>query len=158
MAVHKIGAALVLLLLLSGCGAPGALSPGPAAADSLSVSALFRTESGVPLEGCAAQFSAGEAGSRCPLDDRGEVTISGLPRNGELHLTLLNRQESVQGAMILSFSEGAVMDAATGEDGVGYVTVRRDTREVALTFLLSEDGALRCALRLEADHSYSQHT
>lgn len=158
MAIHKIGAALVLLLLLSGCGTPGALSPEPAEEDSLSLSALFRTETGAPLEGCAAQFSAGETGGRCPLDDRGEVTISGLPRSGELHLTLLDRQESVQGAMVLAFSEGAVTDAATGEDGVGHITVRRDTREVALTFLLAEDGALRCVLRLEADHPYSRHT
>lgn len=150
MGIRKAGAALALLLLLSGCSVPGAPSPEPAEEGSLSVAALFRMENGGTLNGSTAQFSTPETGARCPLDNSGEVIISGLPRSGELELTLLDRQESVQGAMILAFSEGAVIDAATGEDGVGYITVRRDTEEVALTFLLAEDGALRCTLRLEA--------
>lgn len=51
--------------------------------------------------------------------------------------------------MALSFSEGAVTDATTGEDGVGHITVREDADEVALLFLADEDGALTCTLWLD---------
>lgn len=138
---------LLLLLLLSGCADAGTLPPEPAAADALSVSALFQAENGEALQG-AAQFSAGESGGAHPLDSSGTVSISGLPRSGELLLTLFDRCQEVRGTMTLSFTQGAVIDAMTGADGVGHVTVRDDTREVGLLFLLTEDGALQCTLWL----------
>ena len=49
-------------------------------------------------------------------------------------LALLDRQKQTQGTMRLSFSEGAVIDATTGKDGIGYVMVSGDTDEVALYF------------------------
>ena len=46
--------------------------------------------------------------------------------------------------MTLFFDQGAVIDATTGQDGVGHITVRNDTSEVALIFILTEDGTLQC--------------
>lgn len=151
MRVKKLGAAsLLALLILSGCGeGSGGHSPEPD--NGLRVAARFQAEGGATLEGSAARFSAGEHAAGCLLDGSGEITVSGLPRNGELLLTLLDRRQEIQGAMTLSFSEGAVIDATTGDDGIGHITVRGDTDEVALTFVLTEDGALRCALWLAAD-------
>ncbi len=71
-----------------------------------------------------------------------------LPRNGSFMLALLDRQEQTQGTMRLSFSEGAVIDATTGKNGIGYVMMSRDTDEVALYFVLTDDGELQCTLWL----------
>lgn len=162
--IRKIGAVLLALLLLPGCAGTGTAPPGEAAEGGLSVAALFQTESGDALRGSAACFSTGEDGGYCQVDSDGTASVSGLPRRGELLLTVFDRQREVQGAMTLSFDEGAVTDAMTGEDGVGHVTVRRDTREVALLFILAEDGGLRCTLWLaetapsDTDLPYSQHS
>lgn len=151
MRIQKLGAALLLILLVtSGCAAQGAFSQ-EADGGALSISALFQAENGDKLEKGTAQFSAGETSASCPLDGSGAVSVSGLPRSGELLLTLFDRQQEVLGAMELSFGRGAVTDATTGEDGVGHITVRSGTDEVALIFVLSEDGALRCTLWLPAD-------
>lgn len=139
---RAVGAALLSLLLLSGCSA----APPREQPDSLCVSARFQAESGDALQGGAAQFSGEE--SSHPLDSGGEIRASGLPRSGELLMTLFDQRQEVRGAMTLSLSEGAVIDATTGEDGVGHITIRRDTSEVALLFVLTEDGALRCTLWL----------
>ena len=82
-----------------------------------------------------------------PLSDAA-LAFPDLPRNGSFMLVLLDRQEQTQGTMRLSFSEGAVIDATTGKDGVGYVMVSGDTDEVALYFILTEDGELQCTLWL----------
>lgn len=149
MSIPKIGAALLLLLILSGCGDSEVSSADQGA--SLSLAALFQTESGEPLQGGAAQFSLEDSGETGLLDSSGAVSVSGIPRSGELLLTLFDQRQQVQGTMTLSFSEGAVIDAVTDEDGVGHITIRNDTDEVALTFVLEEDGALRCTLWLTKD-------
>lgn len=82
-----------------------------------------------------------------PLSDTA-LAFPNLPRNGSFMLALLDRQEQTQGTMRLSFSEGAVIDATTGKDGVGYVMVSGDTDELALYFILTDDGELQCALWL----------
>lgn len=152
MYIRKMGAAcLLIVLFLSGCAGSGPPAPEPAGEDGLSVTALFQTESGEPLQGGAAQFSAGESSGSCPLDGGGAINVSGLPRSGDLLLTLFDRRQEVRGAMTLSFTEGAVIDATTGEDGVGHITVRSDTDEVVLLFILEEGGALRCTLWLATD-------
>lgn len=148
MGRKKVGIALVLVLLLSGCAGTGAAPPGKAE-DELSISALFQTESGDALRGGAACFSTDTTSERCQVDGEGVASVSGLPRSGELLLTLLDPYEKVQGAMTLSLSQGAVIDATTAGNGVGHITVRGDTREVALIFILSKDGTLQCTLWLE---------
>lgn len=148
MRIRKMGTALLsVLLLLSGCAVPGTLPPEAASEDALSVSALFQTEDGDALQSGVAQFSAQE--TSYPLDSSGKINVPGLPRSGELLMTLFDQRQEVQGVMTLSFDQGAVIDATTGEDGVGHITTRSDTNEVALLFVLDENGSLTCALWLK---------
>ena len=142
--IHKMGAALLLLLLLSGCAGIDAAPRGKEGEEELSIAAVFQTESGNALHGSASYFSAETSSDHYQVDSDGTASIPGLPRNGELVLALFDQQQEVQGAITLSFSE----DAMTDEDGVGHITVRNDTNEVALIFVLTEDGALRCTLWL----------
>lgn len=146
--IQKIGAALLLLLLLSGCAGKGAAPHEKEEEDDLSIAALFQSESGDALHGSTAYFSMEASSNSCQVDSDGTASISGLPRNGELLLTLFDQRQEVQGTITLSFSEGAVIDAMTDEDGAGHITVRNDTREVALVFILTEDSTLRCTLWL----------
>lgn len=146
MRFQKIGVLLLLPLLLSGCGGIGAAPSVETGEEELSVAALFQTESGDALHGSAVCFSTETDRDYCQVDNDGTASISGLPRSGELLLTLFDPQQEVQGAMTLFFDQGAVIDATTSEDGVGYITVREDTGEVALIFVLTEDGTLQCAL------------
>jgi len=81
--MRKMGTVLLsILMLLSGCAAPGISRPEAAGGDAISVSALFQTEDGDALQGGAAQFSAQE--TSYPLDSGGEIKVPGLPRSGEL--------------------------------------------------------------------------
>lgn len=149
MRIQKAGIALLLLLLLSGCASMGAAPPEKTEEDELSIAALFQTENGDTLNGSAACFTTEADSEHCQVDSEGVASVSGLPRSGELLLTLFDPQQEVQGAMTLSFDQGAVIDATTGQDGVGHITVRNDTSEVALIFILTEDGTLQCTLWLE---------
>ncbi len=149
MYIQKMGAVLLLLLLLlSGCAGIGAEPPEKDDEDEISVSALFQTENGDALHGSAACFSTEAHSEHCQVDSEGIANISGLPRSGELLLTLFDQQQEVQGAMTLYFDQGAVIDATTGQDGIGHITIRNDTSEVALIFILEEDGSLQCTLWL----------
>lgn len=146
---RKMGIVLLpLLLLLSGCAGTGTARPAETGDEELSVAALFQTESGDTLHGSAVCFSTEAGSDYCQVNHDGTASISGLPRSGELLLTLFDPQQEVQGAMTLFFDQGAVIDATTSEDGVGYITVREDTGEVALLFALTENGALQCTLWL----------
>lgn len=151
MHMGKIGAILALLLFLPGCTGTEGSTPGEAKRGEISLVARFRSEDGGVLRGGAVRFSAEKDGDSYPLDSEGVVSVSGLSRDEELLLTLLDQHREVQGSMTLSFSEGTVIDAVTGEDGVGHITIRDDTDEVALAFVLSESGALQCNLWLAQD-------
>lgn len=153
MRFQKMGIVLLLSLLLSGCAGIGAAPPTEADEEGLSVAALFQTEGGDTLYGSAVCFSTETSRDYCQVNHDGTVSISGLPRSGELLLTVFDPQQEVQGAMTLFFDQGAVIDATTGEDGVGYITVREDTGEVALLFVLTESGALQCTLWLAGTRS-----
>lgn len=113
----------------------------------LSVTAGFAHEDGTMLSDGIIQLSNGGHILEYPLRDTA-LAFPNLPRNGSLMLALLDRQEQTQGTMRLSFSEGAVIDATTGKDGVGYVMVSGDTDELALYFILTDDGELQCTLWL----------
>lgn len=147
----KEAALLVPLLLLLMMTAPllsGGTAPAETAEGDLAIAAQFQTESGDAFRGGAARFSAGTAEACCQVGRDGTASVSGLPRSGELRLILFDQQKEVRGSMTLSLGRGAVTDAMTGEDGVGHITVREDAREVALRFILQEDGGMRCALYL----------
>lgn len=150
MKVKKIGtfAALGLLLALCGCIGSENSTDGEAGRNELSVAASFHCEDGTSLRGGNVRLVYGEVSTEHPLDDAGQTSIAGLPRAGELLLTVLDRQEQRQGTMTLAFSEGAVIDAVTDENGVGHITARQDTNEIALLFILRDDGSLLCTLRL----------
>lgn len=115
----------------------------------VSMEASFRGEDGEALGESTVRVSAGEQNADYPLSGSGELVVAGLSRNGKLTLTVLDRREQVRGSMDLIFSEGAVIDAVTDGSGAGHITLKRDTEEIALAFLLQEDGTILCALRLE---------
>ena len=117
--------------------------------DDLTLVAGFSSEDGNPVVGNTVRLSSGGSGTDYALDGDGKLQAAYLPRNGELLLTLFDRQQKVQGAMTLVFDQGAVIDATTGEDGVGHITVRTDTDKVALLFSIKENGELTCSLWLK---------
>lgn len=117
--------------------------------DGVSIEASFRQEDGEALRESTVRVSTEEDSADYSLDSSGALAVSGLPRNGTLALTVLDHQNQIQGATNLTFSEGAVIDASTDSGGDGHITLKRDTKEIALVFLLQEDGTILCALRLE---------
>lgn len=134
---------MISLLFFAGC------SRTVEQQDTLAVTAAFAREDSAPLSGHTVRLSQGEDSEDYQLDSEGTLRASGLPRSGEMRLTLLDQRQEVQGAMTLSFDQGAVTDAATGQDGVGHITVRNDADEVSLVFTLEDNGALACSLRLQ---------
>lgn len=146
---HIYSALLVMLFLLwGGVYISETRKPPEDKNHDLTVIAEFSREDGRSLTENTVRFSSGEEGTDHPLNENGELRISGLPRQGNLLLSVFDDQGQTLGAMTLSFSEGAVIDATTGEDGVGYITLRDDTDVVALFFLMAEDGSLQCQLWL----------
>ena len=144
----KTAAAMfTILLVLLCCYIRTVKQDQPAQEDVLSVTAGFAHEDGTTFSEGIIQLSDGGHILEYPLSDTA-LAFPALPRNGSFMLALLDRQEQTQGTMRLSFSEGAVIDATTGKDGVGYVMVSGDTDEVALYFILTEDGELQCTLWL----------
>lgn len=141
----------ILLLLLCCCIYTVVQNQPDQEAGNLSVTAGFAHEDGTTFSEGIIQLSDGGHILEYPLSDTA-LAFPNLPRNGSFMLALLDRQEQTQGTMRLSFSEGAVIDATTGKDGVGYVMVSGDTDEVALYFILTEDGELQCTLWLSHPH------
>lgn len=82
------------------------------------------------------------------MDGNGELQVTGLSKCGDLLLSVLDPQSEVIGTTTLSFDQGAVIDATTGDDGRGHITLREDTDVIALSFSLLADGSLQCSLRL----------
>lgn len=139
---------IFLLLFPGGCSRTVEQTDGSEDAGGLTMKAAFEEEDGTPLSNCTVRFSDGKNSADYQADQDGALTISGLPTGGELTASVLDGQEEPQGTVILSFSRGAVIDAVTSEDGVGHITIRSDTDEVALLFVLQEDGTLTCTLWL----------
>lgn len=145
-----------LLLILHGCSGgnaedvPSVESP----VDEITMSASFQQEDGGALCDSLIRLSFGESTLERSLNDRGELKLSGLPRMGDWILTVLDPQEQIQGGMTIFLSEGTIIDATTSESGIGYITLRGDTDEVALLFLLKNDGSLFCSLQLTQPDSH----
>ena len=142
---------LGVMFVLYGCGyMRGAETPeAEPPEDGVSVEAFFRREDGEALGESTVRVSTEDGSADYLLDGSGALAVSGLPRSGTLTLTILDGQERVRGAANLIFSEGAVIDASTDSGGDGHITLKHDTREIALVFLLREDGTILCTLRLE---------
>ena len=124
-------------------------SSRPAARDDLALSAGFQGTDGQTLSRGSALLQVGETDTQYPLDQWGRADFSGLPREGELWLSLLDREDREVGRAPLLISTGEVIDASSDGEGVGYVTVREDTPRVELVFILTGEGRLICALQLE---------
>lgn len=144
---------IVLLLFWGGCirTAKYGISPSADNGDengSLTLMAGFSEEDGTALGYNTVRFSSAEGRTDYFLDRNGELQIADLPRRSDLLLTVFDRQGQGIGAMTLSFSEGAVIDATTDENGAGHITLREDTDVIALSFSLLRDGSLQCSLCL----------
>lgn len=139
-----------LLLIVCGCaGMAGEDSPPTEAGErAVALTASFQQEDGTALCGSTIRLSLGEDNADHTLDSSGELRVSGLPRDSIFTLSILDRQEQIQSTMPLAFSQGAVIDAVTDESGTGRITLKEDTEEIALAFVLTSDGSLQCALRL----------
>ena len=161
-----LAAALAACLLLGGCEEADVPAGGETAGipvtaleyeafpeqelsgDSVAVTARFLSKSGEAFSGGEAKLTVEEVCASFPLDETGEIRVSGLPRDGTVDLTFCGGLDREEGHTTLHFSTGAVIDASTDEAGDSYVTTRADTEAVALQFTVSE-GILRCALRLD---------
>lgn len=139
---------IFLLLFPGGCSRTVEQTDTSADTGGLTMKASFGREDGTSLSDCTVRFSDGENSADYQSDQNGTLTVSGLPGEGELTVSVLDGQEEPRGTVTLSFSQGAVIDAVTDEDAVGHITLKEDTREIALTFTLCDDGALQCELRL----------
>lgn len=152
MTLHKkyISVSLFIILLLFFMAYIHTVEDGAAEDEKrdLTLMAGFSRGDGIALGGNTVRLSSGEGGTDYPLDGSGKLQITGLPRNGSLLLTVLDPQGQAIGGITLSISEGAVIDAATSEDGIGHITLRRDTDMIAISFSLLDDGSLQCSLWL----------
>ena len=137
-----------MLLLLCVCVGTTPKRPAGISESKVAIAASFSQEDGIALCGSTVRFSFGESCTDHSLDDNGELKISGLPKAGDLLLTILDQQEQIQGGMTLSLSEGAVIDASTDDRGIGHISLRGDTDEITLIFVLKNDGSLLCSLQL----------
>ena len=142
---------LGVLFVLYGCAHIGGdeTPKSEPSEDGVSVEASFRQEDGEALRESTVRVSMEANSVDYQLDGSGALAVSGLPRSGTLTLTVLDQQDRIRGATNLTFSEGGVIDASTDSGGDGHITLKHDTREIALVFLLQEDGTILCALRLE---------
>lgn len=139
---------IFLLLFLGGCSRTVEQTAGRGDAGGLTLRAAFENEDGTSLSGCTVRFSDGENSADYRSDQSGALTVSGLPAEGELIVSVLDEQEEPRGSVTLTVTRGAVIDAVTDGNSVGHITLKEDTREIALTFTLCEGGALQCELQL----------
>lgn len=151
---RMLAASLLFLLLFSGCAGGAEERAAPETSEALSgttptvtVNARFQREDETPLPNGTVRISDGETSVDYSLDEEGTFQAPGLPANGSSTWSLLKETQE-ETSITVRFSTGAVIDAATNADGVGCVTVKEDTEEIALIFTLNEDGALSCSLQL----------
>ena len=142
---------ITFMLFLGGCSRTVEQTAGSTDASGLTMKAAFEEEDGTPLSNCTVRFSDGENRADCQADQDGALTISGLATGGELTVSVLDSREEPRGTVTLSFSRGAVIDAVTDENAVAHVTLKEDTREIALRFTLYDDNTLGCELQLSEE-------
>lgn len=150
---------IILLLLFAACihTVKDSMVSSEDTRDDLTLMAGFSREDGVALDDNTIHLSSGEGGKDYLLDESGKLQATGLPRHGELFLTVLDPQGQAVGAMTLSISEGAVIDATTSEDGIGHITLRKDTDIIAISFFFLDDGSLQCGLWLTQSDGHNRN-
>ena len=147
--VRAFGLLLILLALGSFISTKESKAALPAEPENtLTIMAELSWPEGSPLRSDMVQLSFGDIGSNYQLGAAEVFQISGLPRSGEVLMSVLDRQKRPLGTMTLSLSEGAVIDAVTGEDGIGHIMLRKDTEVLPLSFSLTDSGSIRCGLWL----------
>lgn len=147
--VRAFGLLLILLSLGSFIGTKESKAALPAEPENtLTIMAELSWPEGSPLRSDMVQLSFGDIGSNYQLGAAEVFQISGLPRSGEVLMSVLDRQKRPLGTMTLSLSEGAVIDAVTGEDGIGHIMLRKDTEVLPLSFSLTDSGSIQCGLWL----------
>lgn len=142
--------AAALTLTLCGCssGTEGGSQSTETHQTSLTITATFQREDGTALANDTIRFSDSGNSADYALNETGMLVLSGLPREGDLTVTVLDQQAQAQGAIALSFSQGSVIDVVTNEDGTGRITLKEDTEDLALNFTLCDDSSIQCALQL----------
>lgn len=125
----------------------GAASGSAEVSEGMALNAHFQREDGVLPENVV-RVSVGGDSADYPLDENGDLRVSGLPKSGEITLTLLDQEGKKLAAILLRVSIGQVIDASTDENGIGHVTLKESTQEVALDFTWKEEEGLVCSLRL----------
>lgn len=147
--VCALGLLLLLFALGSFIGAKENKAALPAEPENtLTVMAELSWLEGSPLRCDMVQLSFGDTDSNYRMGAAEVFQISGLPRSGEVLLSVLDQQKRPLGTMTLSLSEGAVIDAVTGEDGIGHIMLREDTEVLPLSFSLTDSGSIQCGLWL----------
>ena len=126
----------------------GAASGSAEVSEGMALNAHFQREDGVLPEGIVVRVSVGGDSADYPLDENGDLRVSGLPKSGEITLTLLDQEGKKLAAIVLQVSIGQVIDASTDENGIGHVTLKESTQEAALDFTWKEEEGLVCSLRL----------
>ena len=138
------------VLILCGCSTETNedTSSAKVNASTITITAAFKQEDGIALANDTIRFSDNENSMDYQLDEKGKLNISGLPREGELSVTVLDKQTQPQGTITLSFTQGSVVDVATSENSIGHITLKEDTEELALDFVLCDDNSIQCSLQL----------
>ncbi len=140
------------MLLLCGCSAETnedvSASENAEVNHGIAITAAFKYEDGTALASGSIRFSDSENSADYQLDEKGELKISGLPREGELTVTVLDQQAQPQETITLTLSQGSIIDVVSDGNGTGHVTLKENTEEVALDFTLCDDGSLQCGLQL----------
>ena len=125
--------------------------PEDETAATLTMTASFQDEAGASLADTTIRFTAGDNEAEYLTAEDGTLTVASLPAQGTVEVTVLDLDGEVSGTAALEISEGSVTDVTDGEDGTAAVTLLSGTDQIALNFVLMDDGTLTCALDLSGE-------
>ena len=125
--------------------------PEDETAATLTMTASFQDEAEAALADTTIRFTAGDTEAECLTAKDGTLTVASLPAQGAVEVAVLDMDGEVTGTATLEFSEGSVTDVTEQEDGTAAVTLLSGTDQIALNFVLMDDGTLTCALDLSEE-------
>lgn len=150
MTVRRSAAFALLLtifaLFAAGCADKVEETPQEEAG-SVALTALIRRADGKATAGAKILVETADQSDTQVLSEDGKLFLAELSRSGTLRLSLLEEERALA-SITLEFSVGAVTDASTDSGGTGHITLRENTEEICLLFLLLDDGTLDCSLYL----------